>query len=108
MEKTYSSRDGRYQHIEVRCEKGDITFVGDRSGSDCYHTLKVVNFAAFVASIGQPADVDILTAIGTVLDSEPSRLWTEIHSDLTETDFSWQSMSEIEDMMDTFDSMRGA
>jgi hypothetical protein len=108
MEKTYSSRDGRYQHIEVRREREDIVFVGDRSGSDCYHTLEAENFAAFVASIGQPTDVDIMTAIGTVLDSEPSQLWSAIHSDLTKTDFSWQSMSEIEDMMDTFDSMRGA
>jgi hypothetical protein len=107
MEKTYSSRDGRYQHIEVRREREDIVFVGDRSGSDCYHTLKAENFAAFASSIGQPADVDIMTAIGTVLDSEPSRLWTAIHSDVTKTDFSWQSMSEIEDMMDTFDSMQG-
>jgi len=107
MEKTYSARDGRYQHIEVSREKGDIKFAGDRSGSDCYHTLTAMNFAAFVAIIGQPADVDIMTAIRTVLDSEPSRLWTAIHSDLTETDFSWQSMSEIEDMMDFFDSVRG-
>jgi hypothetical protein len=107
MEKTYSSRDGRYQHIEVRREREDIIFVGDRSGSDCYHTLKAENFAAFISSIGQPTDVDIMTAIGTVLDSEPSQLWSAIHSDLTTTDFSWQSMSEIEDMMDTFESMRG-
>ena len=107
MEKTYSSRDGRYQHIEVRQERDDIKFVGDRSGSDCYHTLKAENFAAFVTCIGQPAGTDVVTAIGTVLDTEPSRLWSAIHSDLTTTDFSWQSMSEIEDMMDTFESMRG-
>jgi hypothetical protein len=107
MEKTYSSRDGRYQHIEVRREREDIVFVGDRSGSDCYHTLKVANFAAFVASIGQSADVDIMTAIGAVLDSDPAKLWDAIHDGLTETDFSWQSMSEIEDMMDTFDAARG-
>ena len=108
MENSFTARDGRYQHIEVRQERDDITFVGDRSGSDCYHTLKAENFAAFVTSIGQPAGTDVTTAIGTVLNSEPSRLWIAIHSDLTETDFSWQSMSEIEDMMDTFDSMRGA
>jgi hypothetical protein len=48
-----------------------------------------------------------MTAIGTVLDSEPSQLWDAIHDGLTETDFSWQSMSEIDDMMDAFDSMRG-
>ena len=107
MEKTYSSRNGRYQHIEVRQERGDIKFVGDRSGSDCYHTLKAVNFSAFVASIGQPADVDIMTAIGTVLDSDPAKLWGAIHDGLTETDFSWQSMSEIDDMMDSFDAVRG-
>jgi hypothetical protein len=107
MEKTYSSRNGRYQHIEVRQERGDIKFVGDRSGSDCYHTLKPENFAAFVASIGQPDGTDIMTAIGTVLNAEPSRLWIAIHSDVTKTDFSWQSMSEIEAMMDNFDSMRG-
>jgi hypothetical protein len=106
MEKTYSSRDGRYQHIEVRRERGDITFVGDRSGSECYHTLSSKNFAAFVANIGQPVGTDIMTAIGAVLDSDPAKLWGEIHSDLTKTEFSWQSMSEIEDMMDTFDSMR--
>jgi hypothetical protein len=96
VEKTYSSRDGRYQHIEVRREREDIVFVGDRSGSDCYHTLKAENFAAFASSIGQPADVDIMTAIGTVLESEPSRLWIAIHSDVTTTDFSWMSMSDIE------------
>jgi hypothetical protein len=107
MEKTYSTRDGRYQHIEVRRERDDIKFVGDRSGSDCYHTLKAENFAAFVVSIGQPTDVDIITAIGAVLDSEPAKLWGAIHDGLTETEFSWQSMSEIDDMMDTFDSMRG-
>jgi hypothetical protein len=107
MEKTYSARDGRYQHIEVRREKGDIKFIGDRSGSDCYHTLTPENFEAFVASIGQPVGTDIMTAIGTVLSAEPSRLWIAIHSDVTTTDFSWQSMSEIDDMMDFFDSVRG-
>ena len=107
MEKTYSTRGGRYQHIEVRRERDDIKLVGDRSGSDCYHTLKAENFAAFIASIGQPSNVDIMTAIGTVLDSDPAKLWGAIHDGLTETDFSWQSMSEIDDMMDTFDSMRG-
>ncbi len=107
MENSFTARDGRYQHIEVRREREDIVFVGDRSGSDCYHTLKAENFAAFASSIGQHADVDIMTAIGTVLDSEPSRLWIAIHSDVTKTDFSWQSMSDIEDMMDSFDSMRG-
>jgi hypothetical protein len=96
MENSFTARDGRYQHIEVRREKGDITFVGDRSGSDCYHTLKPTNFAAFVVSIGQPAGTEIMTAIGTVLNAEPSRLWTAIHSDLTSTDFSWMSMSDIE------------
>ena len=108
MEKTYSSRDGRYQHIEIRQERDDIKFVGDRSGSDCYHSLKPENFAAFVTSIGEPEGTDVMTAIGTVLESDPAKLWSTIHSDLTKTDFSWQSMSEIEDMMDTFDSMRGA
>ncbi|CAB4627888.1 unannotated protein [freshwater metagenome] len=107
MEKTYSARDGRYQHIEVRREKGDIKFVGDRSGSDCYHTLKAENFAAFIVSINQPAGTEIMTAIETVLESDPAKLWGAIHSDVTQTDFSWQSMSEIEDMMDFFDSVRG-
>ena len=107
MEKTYSTRDGRYQHIEVRPEKGDIKFVGDRSGSDCYHTLKAENFAAFIVSIDQPTGTDIMTAIGAVLESDPAKLWGAIHSDVTTTDFSWQSMSEIDDMMDFFDSVRG-
>ncbi len=107
MERTYSSRDGRYQHIEVRRDRGDITFVGDRSGSDCYHTLEAKNFAAFIASIGQPTDTDIMTAIELVLESNPAKLWGAIHSDVTKTDFSWQSMSEIDDMMDLFDSARG-
>ncbi|MCF8547192.1 MAG: hypothetical protein K9G02_04680 [Microbacteriaceae bacterium] len=107
MEKTYSSRDGRYQRIDVRRERDDIKFVGDRSGSDCYHTLKVENFAAFVVSIGQPAGADIMTAIGTVLESDPAKLWDAIHDGLTETDFSWQSMDDIDDMMASFDSMRG-
>lgn len=71
MEKTYSARDGRYQHIEVRQERGDIKFAGDRSGSDCYHTLKAANFPAFVVSIGQPTGTDIMTAIWTVLESDP-------------------------------------
>jgi hypothetical protein len=107
MEKTYSSRDGRYQHIEVRQERDDIKFVGDRSGSDCYHTLKAENFASFVVSIGQPAGTDVMTAIGTVLESDPTKLWDAIHDGLTETDFSWQSMDDIDDMMASFDSMRG-
>ena len=107
MEKTYSSRVGRYQHIEVRRERDDIKFVGDRSGSDCYHTLKAENFAAFVVSIGQPAGTDVMTAIGTVLESDPAKLWGAIHDGLTETDFSWQSMDDIDDMMASFDSMRG-
>ncbi len=107
MEKTYSSRDGRYQHIEVRRERDDIKFVGDRSGSDCYHTLKAENFPAFIVSIGQPAGTDIMTAIGTVLESDPAKLWGAIHDGLTETDFSWQSMDDIDDMMASFDSMRG-
>lgn len=107
MENTFTARDGRYQHIEVRRETRDITFVGDRSGSDGYHTLTPKNFTAFVASIGQPTGTEIMTAIGTVLNAEPSRLWTAIHSGLTTTDFSWQSMGEIDDMIDNFDSMRG-
>ena len=107
MEKTYSSRDGRYQHIEVRQERDDIKVVGDRSGSDCYHTLKAENFASFVVSIGQPAGTDVMTAIGTVLESDPTKLWGAIHDGLTETDFSWQSMDDIDDMMASFDSMRG-
>jgi len=107
MEKTYSSRDGRYQHIEVRQEHGDIKFVGDRSGSECVHTLRAANFAAFVATIGQPTGTDIMAAIGAVLESDPAKLWGAIHDTLTETDFTWQSMSEIDDMMDFFDSVRG-
>lgn len=107
MEKTYSSRDGRYQHIEVRRERDDIKFVGDRSGSDCYHTLTAENFAAFVVSIGQPAGTDVMTAIGTVLESDPAKLWDAIHDGLTDADFSWQSMDDIDDMMASFDSMRG-
>jgi hypothetical protein len=107
MEKTYTSRDGSYQHIEVRRDGGNITFVGDRSGADCVHTLQAVNFEAFVATIGQPAGTEIMTAIETVLNSEPSRLWIAIHSDVTTSDFSWQSMDDIDDMMDRFDAMRG-
>jgi len=107
MEKTYTSRDGSYQHIEVRRDGGDITFVGDRSGSECVHTLPAANFEAIVATIGQPAGTDIMTAIETVLNSEPSRLWIAIHSDVTTSDFSWQSMDDIDDMMDRFDAMRG-
>lgn len=100
MENSFTAQDGRYQHIEVRREKDDITFVGDRSGSDCYHTLKPKNFAAFVVSVGQPAGADIMTAIGEVLKTEPSRLWTAVHSGLTTTDFSWMSMSDIESITD--------
>lgn len=100
MENSFTAQDGRYQHIAVRREKDDITFVGDRSGSDCYHTLKPKNFAAFIVSIGQPAGADIMTAIGEVLKAEPSRLWTAIHSGLTTTDFSWMSMSDIESITD--------
>ncbi len=107
MENSFTARDGRHQNIEVRRERGDINFVGDRSGSDCYHTLKVANFEAFVASIGQPAGTDVMTAIGTVLESDPAKLWSAIHDGLTETDFSWQSMDDIDDMMASFDSMRG-
>ena len=106
MEKTYTSRDGRYQHIEVRRDRDDITFVGDRSGSDCVHTLPAAHFEAFIARIGQPVGTDVMTAIETVLNSEPSRLWIAIHSDATTTDFSWQSMSDIDDMMARFDAMR--
>jgi hypothetical protein len=107
MENSFTARDGRYQNIEVRRERDDIKFVGDRSGSDCYHTLKAGNFAAFVVSIGQPAGTDVMTAIGTVLESDPAKLWGAIHDGLTETDFSWQSMDDIDDMMASFDSMRG-
>jgi len=107
MENSFTARDGRYQHIEVRREQDDIKIVGDRSGSDCYHTLKAENFAALVVSIGQPAGTDIMTAIRTVLESDPAKLWGAIHDGLTETDFSWQSMDDIDDMMASFDSMRG-
>lgn len=107
MENYFTARDGRYQNIEVRRERDDIKFVGDRSGSDCYHTLKAENFAAFVVSIGQPVGTDVMTAIGTVLESDPAKLWGAIHDGLTETDFSWQSMDDIDDMMASFDSMRG-
>jgi len=91
MEKTYSSRDGRYQHIEVRRETDDIRFHGDRSSSECVHTLKPKNFAAFVASIGQPAGTDIMVAIGNVLESDPALVWAAIHDGLTISEFSWQS-----------------
>jgi hypothetical protein len=91
MEKTYSSRDGRYQHIEVRRNEDNITFLGDRSSSECVHTLKVKDFAAFVASIGQPVGTDVMTAIGNVLDTDPARVWSAIHDGLTTSDFSWQS-----------------
>lgn len=91
MEKTYGSRDGRYQHIEVRRERDDITFLGDRSSSECVHTLKPANFAAFVASIGEPDGTDIMVAIGNVLESEPALVWAAIHDGLTISEFSWQS-----------------
>jgi hypothetical protein len=106
MDRTYSSRDGRYQHIEVRYEPTGITFLGDRSGSECVHKLKPHNYAEFVASIGQPVGTDIATAIGKVLDTNPALIWASIHGELTETEFSWQSMSEIDDMMNFFDSMK--
>jgi hypothetical protein len=107
MEKTFTSRDGSYQHIEARRERDAVTFIGDRSGSECVHTLPADKFAEFIGAIGQPTGTDIMVAIGAVLESDPATVWHAIHDGFTETAFSWQSMDDIDDMMASFDAMRG-
>lgn len=107
MEKTFSSRDGSYLHIAVRRKRDSIEFTGDRSGSDCVHTLESWVFPAFIEAIGQPAGTDIIIAIESALESDPNAVWTAIHDIHTTTDFSWQSMDDIDEMMELFESLRG-
>lgn len=77
-------------------EGADYKFMVDVRGRDCYHTVTASQFGAFITAIGQPDGTPIEDAIRTVMSTNIQKIVDAVHSELSTTDFSWMSMSDIE------------
>jgi hypothetical protein len=95
MESNYDPT-GSAPWVKAWKEGADYKFMVDVRGRDCYHTVTAQQFDAFIAAIGQADGTPTDVAIGHALSTNVQSVVDAIHSELSSTDFSWMSMSDIE------------
>lgn len=98
MESPYDPT-GSAPWVQAWREGDDLKFMIDLRGNDCYHTVKSAQFPALIAAIGQPVGTEVSAAVASALSANVQAVVDAVHSDLSSTDFSWMSMSDIESMV---------